>query len=122
VTPSTMPTGRASIRFMAILGNSSGSITAAGSAPNVTSRDARPGERRPQTSRTAPLTNLRARASSTFMWALSQRLTRADTSRTVVMIAQNVGGQTQEAATYSGRRWLFDRNQCHTCAPRWCSP
>jgi hypothetical protein len=48
VTTSTMPTSRASIRFMAILGNSSGSSSfAAGSAPIVTSRDALPGERRP---------------------------------------------------------------------------
>jgi hypothetical protein len=48
VTPSTMPTSRALITFMAIFGNSRGSIrSAAGSAPNVTNRDARPGERRP---------------------------------------------------------------------------
>ena len=47
--------GRASIRFLAILGNSRPSIRfTAWSAPNVTRRDARRGERRPQTSRTAP--------------------------------------------------------------------
>src|SRR4029453_15155193 len=49
VTPSRMPSDRASIRFMAILGTSRGcSSLRSRECPNVTSRDARRGERRRQ--------------------------------------------------------------------------